>query len=201
MKNLIYLVIGLLFINTAKAQTTTITGFIGIPFGCSKAEAKSKFLEKYPEAKIYTDKPHIFTYTDAKFGGRNTIAITLSFTDDDKFHTAVVCIDTPTDDDVFDLFDEITAEIDAKYRQHDFKNEFWKSPYDESDKDKYGVSAIKLGKCKLQSLWMFDIEGKKDRNMIEVANNEFCNITITYQNEELISEQVARNKVKNSNDY
>lgn len=203
MKKIILFILTIIAINVNAQE---LNGFMGIPFGTSRSDIKKMFLSKNPTAKVYTDKPNTLTFTDFKFGGRNAAAVVFGLNDQDKMHTAVVLLEKNglSDDYVFELYDEVVNDINQKYHYRDIDNEIWKYPYDKSDKLTYGVTAIKLGKCILQSMWYFDVNNPNnndDDNIIAVENTESCLIKITYQNGIMINEVETKNNQKNSQDY
>lgn len=202
MKKLIIFISIILFTITTKAQE--LTGFMGIPFGSTKTEIKSTFLSKNPNAKIHTDDTKSLTFTDFTFGGRKAIAVIFAINGEGKMHTAIVLLNNDNDDDVFDLYDGVVSDINNKYHYRDIDNEIWKYPYDKSDKYQHGTTAMKSGKCTLQSMWYFDVNDPSshdDDNIIAVENTESCSVKITYQNGIMISDVVSKNKEKNSQDY
>jgi hypothetical protein len=202
MKKLIIFISIILFTITTNAQE--LTGFMGIPFGSTKTEIKSMFLSKNPSAKIHTDDTKSLTFTDFNFGGRKAIAVIFGINGEGKMHTAIVLLNNDNDDEVFDLYDDVVSDINNKYHYRDVNNEIWKYPYDKSDKYQHGTTAMKLGKCTLQSMWYFDVNDPSshdDDNIIAVENTESCSVKITYQNGIMISDVVSKNKEKNSQDY
>ena len=201
-KLLSIIIITLLIITSVKGQE--LTGFMGIPFGSTKSEIKTKFLAKNPNAKIYTDEVRTLTFTDFNFAGKKAMAVVFGLNEKSQMHTAVVLLETERDDDVFELYDNIVNEINDKYHYRDVDNEIWRYPFEKSDKYDYGVTAIKSGKCVLQSIWYFDVndpESHDDDNAIAVQNTESCDIKITYQDGIMISNVVSNNKAKDSQDY
>lgn len=200
-KILLTLLLTFLFVNSFSQQ---LTGFMGIPFGSSKSELKRSFMEKNGEATIYTDKPDVLTFENVRFGGRQTIAIIFAFTDDDKFHTAIVLLDNETDEMVFNIYDDVVDDINKKYHYRDGNVENWLYPYSASDKYNHGTTAMKLGKCKLQSIWSFDVNdpsSEDDDNVISVESTKTCKVKISYQSGILINQVVNSKKQKNSQDY
>lgn len=200
-KILFYLLFTFICTTTFSQQ---LNGFMGIPFGTPKSELKSKFMSKNPSATIYTDKPEVLTLENVSFGGRKAIAIIFAFTGDDKFHTGIVLLENETEDMVFDMYDEIVQDINIKYHYRDDKLEYWAYPYSASDKLNHGTTAIKLGKCKLQSIWKFDVNDStstEDDNVISVEVTKSCNIKIAYQNGILINQVVSVKKEKDQQDY
>lgn len=195
--------ISILLINiTSNAQE--LTGFMGIPFGTKRDEIKKLFLTKSPNSTIYTDKPGTLTFRDLQFGGRKAYAVVFGLNSEDEFHTAVVLLENNNDYEVFDLYDNVVADINNKYHDRDVDNELWRYPYDKSDKFNHGVTAIKTGKCQLQSMWFFDVNNplsQDDDNVIAVENTESCTVKISYQNGLMINEVETKNKQKNSQDY
>lgn len=202
MKKIILFILTIITINVNAQE---LNGFMGIPFGSSNEEIKKTFLSKNPTAKIYTDKPTTLTFTDFTFGGRKAAAVIFGLTDDSKMHTAVVLLENNNGDDyVFELYDNVVTDINQKYHYSDVTNEIWKYPYDKSDKFNHGVTAVKTGKCVLQSMWYFDVNDPNthdDDNIIAVENTQSCLVKITYQNGLMISDVENKNKEKNSKDY
>ena len=186
----------------AKSQDS-LTGFWGMPFGCSKQHIKEVIMSKFPNAKIYSDKDGVITFTNVKFGGRDCIGLTFGVTDAQGMHTAVVGIDNE-DYDVFSVYDDVVSDIDSRYHYHDKQYENWKSPYDKSDKSSYGQTALKLHKLDMLTFWNFsagDLSNNDDDNYIEVSATEGCNVRIKYQNGVLINQVVSNNKAKTQADY
>lgn len=181
-----------------------LNGFMGIPFGTPKAELKEKFMAKNQTATIYTDKPDILTFENARFGGRNAIAIIFAFTNDGKFHTGIALLENETEDMVFNMYDEIVQDVNTKYHYRDDKLDYWAYPYSASDRYNHGVTAMKLGKCKLQSIWRFDVNdpsSTEDDNVISVETTKSCNIKVAYQNGIMINQVLSSKKEKDSQDY
>lgn len=202
MKNLITFISITFFSITCIAQE--LTGFMGIPFGSTKNEIKTIFLNKNPEAKIHTDEPRTLTFKNFKFGGREAVAVVFGLNDEGKMHTAIVLLNNDNDDDVFELYDDVVSDINNKYHYRDVNNEIWKYPYDKSDKFQHGTTAMKSGKCSLQSMWYFNVNdpyGHDDDNIIAVENTQSCTIKITYQNGMMINDVISKDKSKNSQDY
>ena len=202
MKKLLSIISIIFFTTTTNAQE--LTGVMGISFGSTKNEIKSTFLSKNPNVEIHTDEPRTLTFTNFSFGGRKAVAVVFGLNEDGKMHTAIVLLNNDNDDDVFDLYDNVVSDINNKYHYRDINNEVWKYPYDKSDKYQHGTTAIKLGKCSLQSMWYFDVNDPSthdDDNVIAVENTESCTVKITYQNGLMISDVVSKNKEKNSQDY
>lgn len=202
MKNLITFISIILLTISVNAQE--LTGFMGIPFGSTKSEIKTAFLNKNPNAKIHTDEATTLTFTNFTFGGRKAVAVVFGLNDQGKMHTAIVLLDNDNDDEVFELYDNVVSDINEKYHYRDVNNEIWKYPYERSDKFQHGVTAIKIGKCSLQSMWYFDIGDPSthdDDNIICVENTQSCTVKITYQNGIMINEVVSKNKKKDSQDY
>jgi hypothetical protein len=198
------LLLFILTIFTLNVNAQELTGFMGIPFGSSKEDIKKIFLSKNVDAKIHTDEPRTITFTNFNFGGRKAVAVVFGLNDEGKMHTAIVLLENEYDDDVFELYDNVVADINNKYHYRDVNNEFWKYPYDKGDKYQHGTTAIKLGKCTLQSMWYFDVNDPSshdDDNVIAVENTQTCTVKITYQNGLMISNVVSKNKEKNSQDY
>lgn len=181
-----------------------LTGFMNIPFGTKREDIKKSFLSKNPNSTIFTDKPGTLTFKDFTFGGRKAFAVVFALNSNDEFHTAVVLLENDNPYNVFDLYDNVVSDINEKYHFKDVDNELWRYPYDKSDKYDHGVTAIKTGKCTLESMWYFDVNDPSthdDDNVIAVENTESCTIKITYQNGIMINEVVSKNKEKNSQDY
>lgn len=199
------IILFILTIVTINVNAQELNGFMGIPFGSAKEEVKKTFMSKNPNSKIYTDKPGTLTMTDFTFGGRTAVAVVFGFGESDKMHTAVVLLENSNGDDyVFELYENVVKDINNKYHYHDINNEMWKYPYDKSDKFNHGATAIKLGKCELQSMWYFDVNDPTthdDDNIIAVENTQSCTVKISYQNGLLINEVVSKNNEKNSQDY
>lgn len=192
------------FLITIVSNAQELTGFMGIPFGSSKTEIKNTFLSKNPNAKIHTDEARTLTFTDFTFGGRSAVAAIFGLNDMGNMHTVIVLLNNDNEEDVFNLYDNVVSDINDKYHYRDVNNEIWKYPYDKSDKFQHGTTAIKLGKCTLQSMWYFDVNNPTthdDDNVIAVENTESCTVKITYQNTMMINEVIEKNKKKNSQDY
>lgn len=192
------ILIFLLSVNYVFAQP--LTGIMGVPFGSSKADVKAIMKSKYPDADLIQDLSTVLTYTGIKFAGKQTIGIIFSFNFEDHFHTSKVLLSTDIDEKVMDIYEGVVSDIDEKYHRHDHQIEKWSYPYDSSDRNNHLVTAIKMNKLTCQTLWKFPIEGKED-NMIEVTINNKCSVVITYQDGDLITSVVKKNKEKNSQDY
>jgi len=202
MKKLLFSLLFTLLCVTSFSQQ--LTGFMGFQFGITKSELKTKFMSKNPLATVYTDKPEVLTFENVSFGGRKAIAIIFAFTDDDKFHTGIVLLDNETEDMVFNIYDEIVQDVNTKYHYRDDKVEYWAYPYSASDKYNHGTTAMKIGKCRLQSIWRFDVNDPSstdDDNVISVETTKSCNVKIAYQNGILINKVVSVKKEKDQQDY
>lgn len=192
------LLVALLLVNSAFAQQ--LTGIMGIPFGTSKSQIKSYFNSKQPQNKIYSDNNRDITFTNVKFGTRETEGIIFGLNDSSKYHTAVVLIKPSSESDIYDLYDKIVEEINAKYHYRDSQTEFWRYPYDSDDKYTYGITAIKMDKGVFQTAWLFPVENSEN-DIISVEITTAVWVKITYQNGNMIKEVVAKNNAKNSADY
>jgi len=198
------LLLFILTIFTLNVNAQGLTGFMGMPFGSSKEEIKKTFLSKNPDAKIYADKSNTITFTDCVFGGRKTLGIIFGLNDNGQLHTVVVILENENENDVFDLYDNVVSDVNNKYHYRDINNEIWKYPYDKNDKFQHGTTAVKLGKCTLQSMWYFNVNDPSthdDDNIIAVEVVESCTVKITYQNGIMINDVVEKNNAKNSQDY
>lgn len=189
--------------NLSFSQTKEMKGLMGISFGATKAEVKSIIQSKQPTIKIDNEKAETITYKGLMFGGRKTFATVFKFTDNGKFHTAVMLIDPDLPTKTYDLYDEIVSDINEKYYSCTHTVEKYKYPFDKSDRD--NMSALKGGYVTMYSLWYFDNlntpDNESDDNAILVEVLPSYLIKVSYQDGVLIDEVVAKQKQQNSSDY
>lgn len=195
----------LLFISFyAKSQgTDSLNGFLGIPFGSNKQQIKSTIQAKFPSAKIYEETEKKIVYDNIQFAGKNCLAMYFALNSEGRLHTAVVLLDNQ-DHEAFSLYDAIVLDLDKKYHYHDSQYENWSYPYDKSDRDQHGITALKVHKLKIMSFWNFaaaDPNTTDDDNIIQVTITDGCNVKLSYQNGAMINEVVEKNNANNSKDY
>lgn len=200
MKNKILLFIALFISSICYSQSMQMNSILGIEFGSSKQEVKSKLLEKQPQAKIYNETANTISYEAIKFGAYTPLLVIFQFTDDNQLHTGQVHINISDCKEIFHLYDEVVEVINQKYYTTTESLEDYKYPYSKSDKYKFTSTIVKGNYFTMMSIWKFET-GTEKNNFISVDVTDNCTVKVAYQNGLLVKQQVEKNNKKNSQDY
>ncbi len=192
MKNLITLILAVICSTTiAYGQTNvqdSLTGFWGIPFGCSESKAVEILKQKrlLPTKGFLSGVKELQTLTldDANFGNRKSLSINLLFANN-KFCRAKVYYDTDTPH-IMDDFESVKKNLEAKYSQTETLSKF-KSPYEKGDG--HEETALRLGYAELICAWLFN----NNSNIILATKNVKSGVylEVCYQDDKLIGEAIT----------
>lgn len=186
----------------SNAQLSEYKGALGVEFGCSRDAVRQMMTTKHPDAKFYQAKNNSLQWTDGKWAGSDVLVWTFSFTDSGKLHTIKVTVLPSAEYAVWDLYKEFSDNLIQKYGwpKNDFKT--WKDPYTISDKEAYGISALKNGKVDYSMYWekSNDPSNPEDVNSISIEITTYVNVRVTYQNGLLIDEAIKSSNDKKQGD-
>lgn len=131
-----------------------LTGFWGLKFGSSISQAENYMATK-PGCVLgpVDGKDDLLMYKGGTFAGKDIDFIALQFYKG-AFYSGVVFLTPATEERAIPIYKELKADLTAKYSapQKDYEN--YKYPYEKGDG--HELTAIKLEKLKLTSLWFFD---------------------------------------------
>lgn len=197
MKKILVFACFMLFAVYAIAEERTLEGFWGIKFGTSIAEGKKIMASKGLKLDTSGSSKDILIYQNVKFGGRDAVAVGLKY-DKNRFYEAMVGYRTPLDAKTVELYENVKADINAKYYTSNEDYKSFKYPYSEGDG--YEITAIKLGLANISAFWQFE-RSDGEKNWIQLEIKENLVIFINYTDGKISEEVIGRNRATDSKDY
>lgn len=197
MKTLVLLI---LFIAHTNAFAQSLDKFYGFRFGCSSDSVKKAMLLK-PGCTFNSENSTStkLIFEGVKFAGRKTMFIMFSFINN-KLHSGNVYIMPELSSEIIELYSKIKDELNEKYYKSEKDFEMYMYPFKKTDGD--FETAIKAGKTKIMTFWMFKnpkSETQQNGISIEITNKMY--IVIEYQDGVLAGEEIDKIKKKNFSDY
>lgn len=205
MKKLFVAALAVLSLNLCNAQDTQMKGAFSLEFGSSKKTVKETILAKQPDAKVADEGEKYVSFDNVKWGKFTTYRVTMKF-HKDSLHTIYIYIDPGQCHQIFNLYDEVVELMIERYNSPKNKNEYYRYPYDKSDKYKHTAAMVTNEKVVMNSLWQFDILGtpfntEDDNSLVVSVKGASCLIQVAYQDGILIDAAIEADKAKNAKDY
>jgi hypothetical protein len=135
----------MLVANSVTAQTSEIYGLIGVPFGASKSECDSIILSRSHQRRIISNESYSISYDNVEYAEFNDCIALFKFNLQNKMYHGGIILKVAKDRDVFTVYRDMRSMMMEKYGVPETNYEQWKKPYDSSDEDTYGRSALKGG--------------------------------------------------------
>lgn len=151
MKKLIALM--MLVATTATAQTSEIYGLIGVPFGATRSECDSIILSRSRQRNILHNESYSITYTNVVYAEWNDALAMFKFNLQNKMYHGGIALTVNSDRDIFQVYRELRKIMIEKYGIPEANLEQWKKPYDSSDENTYGMSALAGGYVTFVCQW------------------------------------------------
>lgn len=187
---------------TSQEQTDTpqqeLDSFWGIKFGCSTQEADEIMKTKNAIENEENSTDNVKVYTNCIFAGRETEYILLYFIDN-SFFAAKIGFKANLDIQTIDLYKTIQSELNEKYYKTKLTVEKYKKPYYKGDG--HETTAIQSGYAIIQSTWTFIKKNSEELRGItlQILNNLV--VQLSYQDDELLTIALEREKNQNIQDY
>jgi hypothetical protein len=176
-----------------EASKTKLTGFFGMPFGSSMEECRKVMLSKGGTLDKKSSNASALVFDAVTFGGRKTFFMRLEF-HKNRLCNAKAFFKPVMEAKVFDLYNDIKADLTSKYPDLPQEFETYKYPYEKGDG--HEITAIKLGKASVATFWVF-----ADNNAISIEIISDVVIKLTYEDAGLARKAIEEEKVKSSSDY
>lgn len=151
MKKLIALM--MLVATTATAQTSEIYGLLGVPFGASKSECDSIILSRSNQRSILNNESYSIAYTNVVYAEWNDVLAMFKFNLQNKMYHGGMALTVKDDRDIFNVYRDLRKIMIEKYGTPYTNYENWRKPYDSSDEDSYGRSALAGGYVTFVCQW------------------------------------------------
>ena len=180
-------------------------GALSLEFGSSKKTVKSVIAEKQTTAKVTSESEKHISFENIKWGKFSTYSVTFKFFND-SLHTIYIYVAPEQCHQIFDTYDNVVEALKERYGPSTKSTEYYKYPYDKTDKYKHTDAIVSNEKVIMNDLWMFDNKNtpseKEDDDALQVSiKGAACIVMIVYQDTEMIDRVVAIEKNKNSKDY
>jgi hypothetical protein len=148
-KKMKHLLIALtIFLNGAFAQTTKITGMLGIPFGKTKAECIE--LMKAKGYKVSPSDNSYVTFDNVQYGKWKNANATFYF-DKGAFYLGLMIMEPFEEPKALKEYDELISDLSDKYGNPSPTREF-EYPYKYGDGDE--IIALKGGYATVKDIWL-----------------------------------------------
>lgn len=191
-----------LMLSMITADAQTLTGCFGVQFSASIEQVKQMMKDKHSDAELLRDDPTFIAYIKGEWAGRKAYIWAFSFNDKGQLHTASVTLKPEKESGIFELYDAVSSDLAEKYGSPKGDVERWSYPYTASDKYAHGITALKLGKAKIQKTWWFEngSQTDDDDNAIQINITDDPYVNIRYQDGVLIQDVVKKNAESRKND-
>jgi hypothetical protein len=182
----------------AQDSTSTMNGFLGIPFGVSPASVK-KALSARAGAKFdqKNSTKDVLIYDDVTVGGRKTSFVKFQFYKD-QFYAAIAYYRPTLEARTIELYDQIKSDINSKYYVSDKDIKSFDYPYE--DGDGHEITALRVGKATIVSGWVFpQKDGKENSIYLRITDDLFVKLSYYCG---VLSDQASREEnQQNARDY
>lgn len=191
------LLIALILIPTYGISQTKkpIDGFLGIPFGSSRASVIAALNAKGGILDRKESKPDFIVYRGIKLGHREARLFVIKLVNDKAFQADFI-FDPILDARAIEYYYSLVNDITEIYGNGESNKKF-KEPYSDSDDDGIKISAIKSGNADYTTIWV----SPSNNNAISIQIDETLTVTLTYQDSKLIEEAIKQRKEKEKADY
>lgn len=152
MKKLI-LILFVLFFATGYSQTNVLSGFWGIDFGSSVAQAKSILDSKKGSTYSNESTKDKLIYTGGTFAGEDISLILANFYKG-KFYYGLVSINPSSESQLISTYEGLKESLSGKYFEPQNTVEKFDYPFERGDG--HEITAIKSEKASFYSMWTFD---------------------------------------------
>lgn len=188
----------------AQDSLNNLSGMLGVPFGANKATALTIINLRYPDADMDTSRSSCIYLSHVRWGDSNDDNISFNFNADGEFSDGAVIHDVDMENEIFTKFRDLVTAFNTKYHYRDYYYEAWEYPYDKSDENKHGVTAVKLNKAKFCATYLWDvadIEKQDSGRMIQISFMTDARIGITYRDLSLWQKRRKVIESKKASDY
>jgi len=199
MKKLLLLLV--LIANVATAQVSdTLSGFLGVPFGASKAEVK-QFISKNGATISSETENSIYIINLKQVLTSSTVTIAMfKFTNDDKMVSGSMLVEPATDPLAINVYDGIVSKLSSKYGEGD---ESVDAKYPYSKEDKTRISAIMGGYVAVETTWNLNDSDPANsiKNTITVRITDSPKVFVKMENTKLYNQFAKELQEKEKNSY
>jgi hypothetical protein len=175
------------------AFSDDLTGFLNVPWGATKENAKSILMQKGMDPAA--DLGAVIGYTDIQFAGRKAKYIYLSFYNN-QFDQAIVSWLPETNMAIY-RYNSVKNDLISKYGTPDIDIENYTSPYYKGDG--YEETALAVKKADITSIWEFDNKSKIVLTLIHIQASGI-NLLLSYINEPLYDQSQSKQQASNLDD-
>jgi len=175
------------------SQTTKpIDGFLGIKFGCSRAQAIAALNAKGGIINVQHSSKDKIQYSKITLGHREAYQVQLSFIND-KLYLGVFFFKEELEPKTIDYYNDLVSDVSSIYGTGVATKSF-KEPY--ADGDGFEVQAISHGNATYEMTW---VSPNKNFIFMTILSNLY--IQLSYQDDALSTEATSNQKAKEKSDF